>query len=268
VTLRFEAPAVLKVALQGAAASGAHGRLQFALVRHPIGPRSRWVGGAETDSEGHAVLGPVQPGVHDLVLHVESEEEPLVELARATLTLQAGENHWSLPVPRVYDVNVEIVEGEGMQITLRRKNGASTRFALHGTADPQRRVVFRNVPAGEYTLTAMPDGQMSIRVPAGGVIRFVAEPINAMRVRIDNPKGLLAEAGFQSGDLVVGMDGTRFKDTAHLMGLLGEGARRQSPVKLMVVRNGRELTIPFLLRHMHNYMKAGGHMDPARWPQR
>jgi hypothetical protein len=266
VTLRFEAPAVLKVVLQGAMASGAHGRLGLALVRHPIGPGSGWAAGAQPDAEGHAVLGPVQPGLHDLVLHVESEEEPPLELARATLTLQAGENHWSLPVAPVYDVEVEIDAGEGMQVTLRRKNSANTRLFLYGEANSQGHVVFRNVPAGEYTLTAMPDGQMSIRVPAGGVIRFAPEPINAMRVRIDNPKGLLAEAGFQSGDLVVGMNGTRFKDTAHLMGLLGEGARLQVPVKLMVLRNGRELTILFLVRHMHNYMKAGGHMDPARWP--
>ncbi|MBN2492229.1 MAG: carboxypeptidase regulatory-like domain-containing protein [Planctomycetes bacterium] len=265
VALQFVTPALLKVSLQGAPGLASDLRLDLALVRHPIGPMSLWAAGAEPDAQGCAVLGPVQPGLHDLVLDMETDEGLPIEIARATVPLQSGENHWSLPVPPLYDVHVEIEDGAGSELELRSKDTARW-FVLSEQADPEGRLVFRHVPAGNYALGAMPTEQMSIRVPAGGVIHFAPEPVNAMLVLIHSPDGLLARAGFQAGDVVIGVDGKRFENLGQLIGLLTEGTRRRDPAKLMVVRNGQELTIPFHLRDMDNHAKAGGRMEPSRWP--
>ena len=148
-------------------------------------------------------------------------------------------------------------------VMLRAVDSRNSDLDIQGEVGEKNRVTFDFLPAGDYTLTAMPGGQMRIRVPATGVIRFEPRPVTAMRITVTNPAGALAKGGFQTGDLILGVGKTRFKNMIHMRGLLYEIAFKKS-AEFTVLRNGRELVLRFDPRIFRaDGTSLGGRMDPA-----
>jgi C-terminal processing protease CtpA/Prc len=102
---------------------------------------------------------------------------------------------------------------------------------------------------------------MPLRIEGDMMVRFDPRPLNALRVRIDDPRGLLGAAGLLNGDLVTAIDGTEITDAAQAAALRSI-AREGEPSRLTVSRRGRTLAVSVDLRAAWDRGPAGGDLRP------
>ena len=98
---------------------------------------------------------------------------------------------------------------------------------------------------------------MTVTVPSQREVRFDAQPVNAYRVSISDPKGSLAAAGLLDGDLIIGIDDTEFKDQQQ-MWAAASLARTKKSVTLIVLRGNARHRIVVEFSKIYGSPKAGG----------
>ena len=88
----------------------------------------------------------------------------------------------------------------------------------------------------------------------------LSEPAGALVSNVE-PGGPAEKAGLKAGDIVLGVDGTKVKDSADLPRIIGD-KRPGTPVKLEVWRDGRSRTLTATLGEMSNEAIAEGPAAP------
>ena len=83
-----------------------------------------------------------------------------------------------------------------------------------------------------------------------------------MYIIVSDPAGYLARASFRTGDLIVGMEGTAFQDQTQMEGLL-RAAMIKEEITVRVLREGREIELPFDPRLQRNQKELGGSLWPS-----
>ncbi|MEQ8766891.1 MAG: carboxypeptidase regulatory-like domain-containing protein [Planctomycetota bacterium] len=207
-------------------------------------------------------LGPLQPGSYTLALVNRNG----LRLDQADVYVQEGGNTARLEVPPLYEVTVlmpEDLRGAGVLLA-KTGEGGGMQFNQRRDPDSDGRVVYNNVPAGDYQLQAYSDRApriMTIQVPTAGEVRFEPSPINALLVRVSDPEGLLAKAGFQTGDLVIRIDGESFSTSEELTAVMIKLQTSDGPLTFTVSRGGRELDLQLDMKSLTG--NPGGSLDPS-----
>jgi hypothetical protein len=140
------------------------------------------------------------------------------------------------------------------------------RFA-YGETDAERRATLPLLPPGEYVVQ-VGERVMTLRVPAAGVVRFVPDPHNALRVVVTDPEGAFARARLETGDVVLGANGKTFRELPRGGDLVDtlrwEWRIGHATFSLMVQRaSGVVEEVPVDFSTLHGPEKAcGGRFEP------
>ncbi len=148
IVLRFEDPGTVDLAATGYRGSALEGTLQVSLQMVEGGStRSRSFGGPpqRLDAEGRTTVLGVQPGEYEVLVY--SGDNMMRALARIPVSVRAGRNAISFPVPTVYSVSVSGAEGNA---SLRKKDDNYWNDSRR--PDAEGRVVFDGLPEGDYTV--------------------------------------------------------------------------------------------------------------------
>jgi len=265
IKVRFGHPARLTVRLTGPGTENPDS--SFSVGLQPASDHSTWrKEGKETmqtalSSAEAAQLGPVDPGPYLVALFLKDSflEEPVVV---EPVALSAGQNEIELPAPALHDLVVRVPPSI-KKLGIRSVASARNVFRLFDAENG--RVVFRNLPPGTYRLItdAFKPKFMTVEVPVPGEITFEAEIINALRVVIRNPEGLLAKAGFKQDDIIIALDGKEFNGTEETRAAFRESMARGS-IEATVLREGNvlKLTLP-IVDNDPSEKKLGGYLDPT-----
>lgn len=214
-------------------------------------------------------LGPVPPGPYDLVLGIEykhkKDRRESHPLKRVPLDLVSGENEATVSIPPLYTVTV-VVEDPPAQawMNLKPADGKRGRWTIYRSLGEDGKLAFQYLPAGEYDVTmtgGMKSGKMQISVPGPAVVTFEAKEFNALRVKVTSLDGYLARAGFQDGDLAVGIDGEAFENMIQMQTLLMSRLSAESAV-MNVLRGGRRVEVEFQPKKFMEQEKLGGEFEP------
>jgi len=123
--------------------------------------------------------------------------------------------------------------------------------------DAKGQAVFDELPGGRYIVRGG-SAQMEVEVPCGEVL-LERQETNALRVSVRSDTGFLAKAGFRSGDLVIGVDGTQFSGSSD-MALLAAASRTAT---LMVQREGEVVEIRVQGLPIGDSSALGGSLSPT-----
>ncbi|MCI0339992.1 MAG: hypothetical protein L0216_02380 [Planctomycetales bacterium] len=277
-TIRFGPPATLEVTVDGYAGSEFAGRVKLKLQPakdkpDPHAVHMRWHEGTSLGAEGRATLGPVESGEYLLLVLVGAGERrswESVPAAKVPVSLAPGSRSLRVAMPTLYRLAV-IVDGapKGTQVNLGPAEDAGDWWGSQADTDESGRALFDRVPAGKHTLRVWGTknaGQMAVTIPDQSEVRFQPAAENVVGVWISDESGYLAQIGFQNGDKVTGMDGTEFRDRAHMVSLV-MAATGKPEVKLAVLRGEKRLEIGAspekLLRGLMDERSLGGRMYPT-----
>jgi hypothetical protein len=272
--IQFREPAKLTVTITGYVGSEFEGKLRLRLEPRKVSKSDsqRYHGyyrdenEKKIDSLGNITLGPVEMGAFDLVMYVKKKRWESKPVRRIPVDLTAGKNELSVSIPALYSLTVVVDKaGPGTSIQLSRA-GDSRGFGEHKETDKEGKATFVNLAAGDYSIQvwgAGVEGTMTVSVPAQSVVNFVPKPINALKVTVRDPGGYLAKIGFQSGDLVIGIDGMEFKNVQHLQAL-AFGSMSKEAVKMDVRRGGAKLSLTVDPKKLFGDPRGmGGEFEPS-----
>lgn len=284
LVVRFSGAATLEVTIAGYAGSGLEDVISLSLVpvdgeSDALGERSRRASvsfGSDPptpDAEGRQTFGPVEEGPYEVVVEVkvggDAWDRAVAE--RVPVNLRAGANAITVGVPAVYPLTVELGKQASLTVApTKARDGHRPRpWWVHRTSDASGKVVFERLPAGSYTLTSFGEGGplgpaiMTVSVPGATEVKFTPELVNAIRVSITDPNGYLAQAGFEDGDLIVGVDGAEFVSSEQMM-LAFMASLARPEVKMAVQRGSQRFDIAVdgvkLMKGPHG---MGGDFEPA-----
>ena len=173
----------------------------------------------------------------------------------------AGQNTASVAIPSVSDLVVAAGDRKGSLML----QSLATHENFFEQLDANGGVTYEALAAGDYTLQTFgvgPFEMMRVRVPHGGVLRFEPMVVNAALVSIADRAGTLAKAGFEDGDLIVGIDGAEFTSSQQLQGILMQ-ALAKATLAFDVERGGRRLKIEVVPGEMIDPSKHGGSITPT-----
>jgi hypothetical protein len=269
LTVRFDEPATLVVRIAGYVGSGYEGRLHLSVSEDRKNPQHSYFspyGRSSIDGEGTQTFGPLAPGPKVVRLSIRSSTGNARHLQEAEVVLKPGENRHAIAIPPLYELTVvtDALDPES-QISMRPK---ATEGGVSWSTSAQKatngRVVFSDLPAGEYTLFAYGKqyGQMDVTVPGPGAVRFVPKEVNAFLVRLKSADGAMASAGLAEGDYVVAVDGEEIKSRKQGYALLSL-AREREKTKLTVVRGARSLDLTVAVSDFWGSRDAGGSLEPV-----
>jgi hypothetical protein len=214
--LRFVEPAWLDVALEGSTEAGEGVRVRLVPFEGP--EISTWMDEGETER-----LGPGLPGSYGIRVMTRTGE---VSCTPTEVTLAEGLNSVSLRLGLLCEVTVAFGEEQaGASVTVASEEGGTIFRCQVG--DPGDVTIPRLVP-GSYRLT-MDDrqrGSMSFTVPGPSRILFAPEPVDCLRVVIENANGLLSDWGLRDADLIVSVDGAEIPNEGTARALLELAATR------------------------------------------
>lgn len=183
------------------------------------------------DLDGNARVEGLTPGAYGISLVVGGQT-----WAHSEVTVFAGENATVLNLEPRYSFAINapgLDPGTDFHLSARH-DSRGWGGAVMVTLDDQRRAVFENVIAGTYTLISDVHTQ-EIVVPTGDITIDARLP-NALRVAIFEEDGLLAQLGFEDGDVVFGIDGAAFEGMDDLRDAMHDLGAEE--LVLMVERDG------------------------------
>ncbi|MFN0205667.1 MAG: hypothetical protein ACKVS6_05080 [Planctomycetota bacterium] len=276
VQIVFMDPAKVKVIVAGYKGSGQEGKVTFG-VRGPKVPaaagdrsyRGTSTTNASIGADGTGVSNPVEPGDYDILLYVSNSEagiggDTAVAATRA-VTLVSGENVITIPLVQLYTVTVRFPSKPSGTVGLRKADDDGISSPSSQELDDNGIVTFKNVAAGEYTITPFfARGEfMKINVPTSGTIEFQASKMNAFRIRIRDSNGSVAKAGFQNGDLIIGIDGKDFEDINSMTAAIMQASAQNTDCSFRVNRNNSIITISCNAGLFENPTSSGASFEPA-----
>ncbi len=263
VRVRFEEPVFLEVVVENYAGSESEGSVMV-NVQSKDGMSQAQV---NLDAEGRGKSGPLAPGPGTVTLSIQSPQGQYVNVLKQDVDILPGAKV-SLRLPLLYDLTVLVKDGTAhVNAGLMPVDREAGPFATWSRSDRTGRVVFTRVPAGRYRLQVSGlgegDGSMEVTVPGASVIRFEPATLSALRVRITDPKGLLARSGFAEGDLVVAIDGQELTGERQMQALLQLAATKPQ-VAFEVLRGAARLAIDFPgTEYGRGRRDSGGWFEPA-----
>jgi hypothetical protein len=265
VTIRLTEPATLEATVLGLDGSGLDRRLTVMLQEtERRRPRPMILSSGTTEatpnSEGRVLLGPVQPGSYDVDLRVDKKT-----IAAVPVTLLPGKNKISVDLPPLYRL-VVIVEAAdpGRPVSLRWIDPRGGKATEDRELDEHRRATFEHLPAGEYWISLRGGrrlSQMRTFLPGPEVVTFRDVAPDSMAVTVDDPSGLLGEAGFATGDVVVGANGVLFAELDHVESFMGSAMSAGGAIRFQVSRGGQLLEISVDAERF----RSGAHGGRLEW---
>lgn len=260
--IRFSSPALLTVTYPGYLGSRYEGKLSARLL---LEERGRWSATAESMDGNDFRFTEIEPGEYDLITSIDGnrvDEQPIV--------LSPGENRVSVPLPTLYRLVLRLTPADSrrsLQIMGVDQEGDDSR---HVEIPPDAAdVTVENLAAGRYDLMVEAAGNieiMSVDVRQDSTVTFDPKPLNAIRIRVFDPNGKFADAGFEDGDVIIAVgSGKPFESMMEvqmqLMSLMGN-----SDAKVTVQRDGRTVELEFdasFLESPSSFRQYGGKFLPA-----
>ena len=95
---------------------------------------------------------------------------------------------------------------------------------------------------------------MTVVLPGPAEIVWRGQEQNALRVVVTKADGWFAKVGFVDGDLVIGVDGTEFRNTAQMKAFFATIATKET-VTLNLLRGGRRVDLTLGSKE---FMESGG----------
>ncbi len=254
LTLKFQNPATLEVTVAGYRDSEFVGKLQVQIKQkkakeeeeEAVDVGSRFGDMQEgLDAEGKLTVGPVEPGEYeiDLMLNTGESWGGRIPIRKTPVTLSTGANTATLRIPPLYQLTVtfeKAVKGEHIMLGPASEKRRWGGWGVQKQMSEDGKVVFEKLPEGTYKIqkwTGADAGSMEITLPGQSSVAFKPKPVNALRVVVSDSAGVLGRAGLQTGDLIIGLDGTEFKNMAHMQMLLYTSMGKEK-ASLMLLRGG------------------------------
>ena len=219
------------------------------------------------DENEEVRVGPLSPGEYNLILQYSETRRgrwSTGELARQPVTVNPGENHFSIGIPPIYSLEVLFpADVAGGSVTIQAVD-SSNQFGARHEQFKGNSVTIEALVAGEYTVRAwgsgIENGSMTVVVPSAPVV-FDPPPVNAIRVHVSDPEGPLAQAGFENGDVIRKINGQTFEGEEQLamLGVFFQGA---SEVTVTVGRGDQEVELTVNAKEMMSG-DPGGRMEPT-----
>ncbi|MEM1447480.1 MAG: hypothetical protein AAGI22_00135 [Planctomycetota bacterium] len=164
---------------------------------------------ADVDPDGTARVEGLQPGRVRVGLKRVGKRTRLdAALTTVDASLTSGTTSLTLTLPSLHEVAIHAPDLDvGTRIYLQDAKEADTPTsfvrARNGSLGADRRLVFEDVPAGDYVIRPLGPRMetMRITVPCGEV-EFTADVVDAFRVGTVTPDGLGAASGLREGDIV------------------------------------------------------------------
>ncbi len=168
----FQAPAFVDVTVVGAPADLLSAGLK--VNGTDASNRSVMQGPGNTDAEGKARVGPLQPGVAKLSAMTHTNRRNIV-LATHDVTVRSGDNEARLVLPSLHTLRVECADPTalvGQSVRLRKQDGDKrTRPTIYQNVPASGKLVFRFVPQGKYEIR-MGREKRQITLPGNDLVRF------------------------------------------------------------------------------------------------
>jgi hypothetical protein len=280
VDIKFGEPATLVVSIPGYVGSGFEGRIHLA-VEEADGPQQHqryWNGNEENaiGTEGKQSFGPLEAGDVRVVMTIQNEGQswgPSTRAGQIDVHLRPGENAAFFPIPPLYSLVVEVPNGKqstSVQLSMVGEGGESEEFNNYGGVnaqlDAQGRATFSALAAGTYVLNVWGEGeqgQMRIRVPAGGTVRYQPQVNDCLVVWVNGKEGKLGKAGFENNDKVIAIAGTPLRDVKTDLEAIVTANATKEAVSFTVLRSGKTLELTFDLKAMLTPDTMGGWMQPG-----
>jgi hypothetical protein len=271
VTLRFETPGSLRVTVRGYASSGLAGKFQLNVAKKESNHMSSYSSSRsrrpQLDANGVVEFEALTPGNYLISGTVQGDTpyEPGSTVLSEEIEVAPGHQERIVNIPVLHEVVVsapELEVGESIRMqALNRQSGL--RNSYRTTLGEDRRAVFGFVPSGKYTVRANGSGgAMEIEVPCGEVV-LETKQNTALQISLSSTSGGLASAGFEAGDLILGIDGVRAEGTSELFDRIQEGGS----VTFLVLRSGEQLDLEVDLdAHPLQGSGAGGFLVSAPGP--
>lgn len=267
IDVEFTQPGELEVVVDGYAGSGYEGRLRVVIQRidpapssPPTGtPRRVSFGGRgqyisrgqvsssrELGRDGRVTIGPLESGEYTIRLQLRSERRGYRYVQTVEMTVRPGKNLARLSMPALYSLVVATTLSASSHVNISSNSRDSgSRYSDSQRTDENGAVSFVELPAGEYTISSFgggSNGQMRVTLPGPLEVAFDPQIPNAMRFTPSAPGSPLAAAGFQNGDVLVGVDGTEFENQSQMQTLIA-AAMVKKTTTFLVDRGGRLIEI-------------------------
>ncbi|MCK6481880.1 MAG: hypothetical protein L6R43_17555 [Planctomycetes bacterium] len=243
VTLRFAAPAHLRVHLSGYVGHPHRDRVVLGMEGTGERKEDRPWRVAVVDEEGTAAFPPTAPGEYELRLLLAedggwvSRERALWRGTKAevrSLVLPSGETEVTVHLAAFSDLVVTFEEGEPLLQPLGPDGLPGDEES--GTPAGEGRVSFGLRPEGRYRLFDRDRGAMIVDLPAAGPVAFRPKPFDCMLLLVTG-EGYLSGLGLRSGDLVVGVEGEPFADREGMRRALLQAAAKGT-ARFTILRGG------------------------------
>ncbi len=262
--IKFGKPASLDVTVSNYVGSGFEGRINVSLRRDKDSRSYGASGGmfgkgnVATADQGKFKIGPVEPGEYTLRMSGSTKNSDYYEnltLVEQPIALAEGTNQTTLAIPQLARLTVTVagVKEGSIQLDNLSKSGRRGGELANGQA------VIDGLLAGEYRVTYN-DGNLiaeaTIHVPDTANVELRPFEPNAIAIEIKDAKGELAKAGFQDGDLIVGIGGKAFApgEAGEAFGSLGKVKKT-----VLVLRDGKSIEIEFSAnKALRNGKSSGG----------
>jgi hypothetical protein len=275
LTVKFQSPAHLEVTIPGYKGSEYVGKLALLLPKRGekgSGHRAYSHMGSEEkglSSEGVQSFGPVEPGEYDVVLYLRTSDSwsQQIPIRRSPVSLTAGKNAATVKIPPLYSLTVTFEKaGKNDRIYFSPAEGRRWEtWGIQKNVGAEGKLTFENLPEGKYKIQkwgGTDAGTMEVSVPGQTFVAFQAKAVNALRVTVTDPGGVLGQAGLRTGDLIIGMDGMEFQNLTHMQMLLYASMGKEK-AKLNLLRDGRTLEIEVEPKKLFNPSSAdmGGDVE-------
>jgi RNA polymerase sigma-70 factor (ECF subfamily) len=238
---KFSTPAKFLPVFENVAGTPLDGRIET-MLGYPTGDYSQAL--------NNAIGTAVEPGRYVVYVKlVKTGGTPFdgCILARIPVDLVAGENRVPIRVPELSTLIVRIpgaAKGTEVRVGVARR----PTYGMNSpavAADDGGLVTCPELTAGVWRVSATVGGEqqeMLVRVPAAGEVTFAPAAIAGLTVTVDDASGLLAKAGFQTGDVITAMDGVEI-DSMRRLDNCFYGARGHATAAVTVRRGGRDVTL-------------------------
>ncbi len=261
VSLAFAAPATLMVRIQGGAGSASVKHARVHLLRpQPQGPPQWMLALQSIEESGEYRFEPLSPGEALVMLSTEATGIRR-ELSRTRIVVRPGKNEITLPLPVLHRL---VVRAPRLAVTvglaLESSDDGAEGISDYEEVGADGSASFELLPAGLYTIRCWgtsATGRMRVRVPGSPVVDFVPDPVQVLDVEITDPSGLLAGAGFRSGDRIVAIDGKEFGSADELEALRAAAVLRPA-VEVRVERGGSTVALTIEPRLLRPHANSGG----------
>jgi len=211
-----------------------------------IGLRSRQSSASRTWTPSQPAFD-LEPGSYDVVLSIKSAQSSFRPVERVPVTLKAGPNAAEIAIPELHSVTIVVDDAPANATLSLRPVPRTADFRSDQRIGKDGKAEFTRLTPGEYRIQMYGTGrleEMRVTIPGDREVRFAPKPLNALAVTVDDPAGYLAKVGFQSGDIIVGMEGKEFQNLMEVQAIFF-GVQGTEDVQLKVLRGGQEVTVTF-----------------------